>query len=306
MKKLIGTQFHLMRPHERLMLTQGIATLMSYQDVAASIERDLESQLTILRTISELFSTFDEEIFLYYFAQFFAQQHYTDYIKIAPYSEIKFDLPFESQKVHFKSVTESRRLNTPLAISRNKIAKVKRPAAQRRNFEIYLPQYQLGNYELLPYTSISGDILKNHISLDKFISSTILLDDSYENKVEKAIGTITETPVPHLNRIISDIFSFVHYLVNIPSVFERSAKLRASLTKFSPQISEQIFSKEDKPDDYPTIFADWLKAIENDKAITPFHITPYLLDKSDWNTDNIQLISQMIIDLLGLVNEICE
>ncbi len=307
MKKLIGKRFNGMTNLDRAQLSADIATLISYENLAVSLEKELESQLTILRTISDLFSTFDEEIFFYYFAQFFAQQHYNGYIKIAPISEIKFDKPFETQTKHFLSVmASSRGQDTPES---NRVYKKSRKTHKNDSkswFDMYLPQYKLGNYELLPYTSISGDVLKKDITVDKFQSSTVLLEDSYEDKLDKVIGVITETPTPNLNRIVSDLLSFIHYLINRPSVSERIRSLEPYLSKLEPDISEQIFSRDDTPVNYPSIFADWLKAIDDEAAISPFHIIPYLWEEVDWGKERIKNLSSLIIELLRVVNDLCD
>jgi hypothetical protein len=306
MKKLIGKRFTGMTNQEKTELSPDIATLISYENLAVSLEKELESQLTILRTISDLFSTFDEEIFLYYFAQFFAQQQYSKYIKIAPISEIKFDEPFETQTKHFLSVMAGSRSQSDENKKRLKPGKLSKKESTKNWFEIYLPQYKLGNYELLPYTSISGDVLKNDITIDKFQSSTVLLEDSYEDKLDKVIGVISETATPYLNRMVCDLLSFIHYLINRSSTSGRTSNLESVLSALEPHIAEQIFSRDDKPMSYPSIFADWLKAVDDEGAIPPFHIIPYLWEEADWDKKRIKNLSVLIIELLRIVNELCD
>jgi hypothetical protein len=307
MKKLIGKRFTGMTNQEKTQLSPDIATLISYENLAVSLEKELESQLTILRTISDLFSTFDAEIFFYYFAQFFAQQKYSWYIKIAPMSEIKFDEPFETQTKHFLSVMSGGGGQGAAGSNRkDKRAGKTNKKDSKSWFEIYLPQYKLGNYELLPYTSISGDVLKNDIAIDKFQSSTVLLEDSYEDKIDKVIGVITETPTPYLNRIVSDLLSFIHYLINRSAITDRVRSLEEYLFKLEPHIAEQIFSRDDTPVNYPSIFADWLKAIDDEAAIPPFHVIPYLWEERDWDKERIKTLSALIIELLRVVNDLCD
>lgn len=305
-KKIIGKKLYGMRPDERGQLPSYIDTLVSYQNLAESLERELESQLGILRTVSELFSTFDEEIFFYYFAQFFAQQKFNNYFKIAPISEIKFDLPFETQKVHFLSVTTTKANSSTSSENNKPYKKITKQSSQKTCFNFYFPQYKLGKYELLPYTSISGDVIKKRLTVDEFLSSTILIEDSYENKIEKIIGVITETPIPCLNRLVSDLLSFIHFLMICPSIQSKTKILEHSIIRLDPQIAEQIFSVEDTPNNYSVIFADWLKAIDKEGALPPFHIIPYLWEDADWNKDKIQALSQLTIELIRLVNEICD
>jgi hypothetical protein len=189
---------------------------------------------------------------------------------------------------------------------RLKPGKLSKKESTKNWFEIYLPQYKLGNYELLPYTSISGDVLKNDITIDKFQSSTVLLEDSYEDKLDKVIGVISETSTPYLNRMVCDLLSFIHYLVNRSSTSGRTSNLESVLSALEPHIAEQIFSRDDKPMSYPSIFADWLKAVDDEGAIPPFHIIPYLWEEADWDKKRIKNLSVLIIELLRIVNELCD
>ena len=76
---------------------------------------------------------------------------------------------------------------------------------------IYCPQYKLGKFEILPYTSVSGDVVKKG-NVEEFKSQTILIDDSYDNKLDKIIGVLTTTETQHKNRLLSDLLSFIHFL----------------------------------------------------------------------------------------------
>ncbi|WP_207433679.1 hypothetical protein [Sabulibacter ruber] len=258
------------------------------REVAIGIEEKLQSEFKILRTLSELFSSFDEEVFLYYFAQYYAQRHYNNFLKIAPLSEEKFDQPFLKYAEDFDKIA-----NNKIVTSTNK-----------ETGYIYCPQYTLGDFQLLPYTSISSDVIKK-ATLEEFKSKTILLDDSYDNKIDKIIGVITTTEIQHRNRLTSDILSFVHFLIqNIDENLKNSLYLE--IESLSEDIYTQIVSNTDTPNDYTIIFSDWLKAISNSESVIPFHILPYLWEEDDWTKERIIKVSKLIIKVLEIVNEICE
>ena len=78
------------------------------------------------------------------------------------------------------------------------------------------------------------------------------------------------------------------------------------LEAISTDIYVQISSKTDTPDDYSNIFSNWIQSISNKETVMPFHIIPYLWEESDWDKDKIIKVSNLIINLLELVNDICE
>ncbi|MCV6587553.1 MAG: hypothetical protein OIF57_00800 [Marinobacterium sp.] len=102
-KRLIGRSFNGLGKRDIISLPAHIRALSKFDKFCKSFESSLADELAILRTISKLFGTFDEDIFIYYFAQYFAQLNYNNYIKIAPFSENGFDKPFEQNKEHFNA-----------------------------------------------------------------------------------------------------------------------------------------------------------------------------------------------------------
>jgi hypothetical protein len=270
------------------LLPPTIEKLLSLKnkEVAYALENTLESDLKILRTVSELFSSFDEEIFIYYFAQFFAQSHFSQYLKIAPISETKFDQPFLTHKEVF-----------------SEIAKVTVESKGTAPGYIYCPQYKIGSLQLLPYTSISGDVIKNKIDVDEFQSQTILLDDIYDKKLDKIIGVITTTETAHRNRLLSDLLSFIHHLYQFISESEKKEIIN-HLEGVSAQIAIQISSQTDLPEEYFSIFSEWLKTIGDN--VMPFHVIPYLWEDSDWDTEKIENVSRLILKILEIISNICD
>lgn len=270
-------------------LPETISKLISLKEkeVAYALEDSLESELKILRTVSELFSSFDEEIFIYYFAQYFAQMHFENYLKIAPISEIKFDQPFLTHSEHFAKVTKS-----------------KKTKQNTNHGYIYCPQYQLGDLQLLPYTSISGDVLKKGLKIEDFSLNTILIDDYSEN-IEHICKILKITPTVHRNRLISDLLSFIHFLYQVISEKDKE-RFDTILNVIDPAIWKQIKSVNDTPREYFSIFSEWFKAIELEKAVMPFHIIPYLWEDADWDELRIKNTSSLICELTLCITKMCD
>ena len=102
-KAIIGKSFNGLNKKSLSNLPDYLNILLGFNKIGSSLESALTDELAILRTLSELFSTFEEEVFIYYFAQYFAQSKYNNYLKMAPYSEVKFDSPFEKKSSHFNT-----------------------------------------------------------------------------------------------------------------------------------------------------------------------------------------------------------
>lgn len=289
MKALIGKSFQGFSKKNLSQIPNYLKILLRFDHLGNALENSLTDELTVLRTLSELFSTFDEEVFIYYFAQYFAQSQYNNYLKMAPYSEIKFDAPFEKNSEHFNHFIKR--------VEKKKI---------KTNGHVYYPQYRLGKYEILPYTSISGDIIKQKLNIQDFKSGTILLNDSYHSETDKVLGVLTETPIHHRNRLLSDLLSFLHLLVseaNLDSSMYQ--KIKEVLYKLDAEIGEQIFSQE-TIDSYPQIFSNALKAITDTDVVLPFHLIPYTWDEKMWTAERHKDCALLIKEILVVVNEMCE
>jgi len=300
MKRIIGAPLYGVRKSDRQTLPSPVTTLISYEPVAASLEKALESELSILRTISELFSSFDEEVFVYYFAQYFAQSRYSRYVKIAPISEHKFDLPFATKSKHFASVAVRRGSHL------EQDAKTNAPKEDELSYQIYCPQYRLGRFELLPYTSTSGDVLRQNVSIGEFVSNTVLLDDTYDKRYDKMLGVFAQTPIANLNRIAADLLSFTHLLFFRCSGTKANEALRKAVTELDAGIAEQLYSDQDTPNGYATIYAEWLKAIEHADAVMPFHVIPFLWEDKDWDKTRLERFASFAFAVISIVNDICE
>ena len=293
MKRAIGTSFEKLRLRkDNKYLTNDFKMLLSVNnDVPKKMEEILRSELSALRTISELFSTFDEDIFMYYFAQYFAQSQYSNYIKIANISEKKFDDPFSQKNEEFSNL-----VGATDDLNRGNNDNI-------RNFQLYLPWYHLGEMKLLPYTSTSGDVLKDpNFDYDVFAEKTILITDYEKDNEDKVRRIIKETPTAHRNRLVSDILSFIRLLLKneLPDV------LKQSISVLSEDIVSQLCSKEDDVQTEKAIYSEWLQSIGRNDAVMPFHLIPYFWEEDYWDEEKINAFSNVIIEVLKIICEICE
>ena len=291
MKRIIGMSFDKINIARQIDLFSKVflSIISVNNEIPKKLEEALKSELSALRTISELFSTFDKDIFLYYFAQYFAQSRYSNYLKIANISEKKFDLPFLQKNSEFSALFGDIQ-----------------PATDDNNaYQLYLPWYRLGEYKLLPYTSTSGDVLKKHSDLSEirlFLDKTILLDDYSPDKFDKILGIIKATPIEHRNRLASDILSFIRLLTKV----DLSKELKVSINELSDEIGSQINSGEDDSVSTKGIYSEWLQSISKSDSVIPFHLIPYLWEDSDWNEERLQAFTKVLLNTLSLVHEICE
>ncbi|WP_417915016.1 hypothetical protein [Candidatus Electronema sp. JM] len=289
-RTIIGKQFNVLGKKDLQDIPEYLQVLLNFDEFGNALETSLRDELAVLRTLSNLFSTFEEEIFIYYFAQYFAQRKYNNYLKIAPYSEIKFDEPFKENHAHFNKFIKTEHHNDDSIESSN----------------IYFPQYRLGKYEILPYTSISGDVIRKNIDIDQFYSETILLEDSSPAETEKILQVLKDTPVEHRNRLMSDILSFLHFLFSTSSIEKyRYDKIKNCIKRLNENIFDQIFSSE-TINSYNQIFPDALKAIADKSVVLPFHIIPYSWTDDIWTQERYIMCTELIQEILTVVNEICE
>ena len=265
-------------------------TLLSFEKSASALETSLKGELTIIRTLFDLFSTLEVDVFVYYFAQFAAQEKYDNYLKTAPISETKFDKPFRLNREVFAS-----------AINPNHTKKKKKKSYHN----IYLPQYSLGKHEILPYTSVSGDIAKNNIKRENMNEQVIWIDDVSEKERVKIRRIIRETEVSQRNRLVSDLMSFCHVCVSQTEADQTAtAKLQEAIKSLDENISNQIF--EDQLEDYNRVFSDWIKSIATAESFVPFHILPYLWDETEWNDDRLDGCANFIVALNLYVQSISD
>jgi len=270
------------------------AMLTAHVDAPKELEETYKNQLTILRKVSSLFGQFDTSTFVYYFAQYFAQSKFTNYLKIANISEQKFDQPFNEFNEQFSALTGVDAFECE-----------KGDILYRQ--ELYLPWYSMSNLKILSYTSTSGDVAGKYdaSTLESgFLDNTILLGDGINANVhDKIYAVLKNTKTIHRNRLTSDILSFVKLVMNLRDLDDTKKKpVIEKIYLLSEDIGKQISIHQDKETSSKIFLGNWLQSIGATRidTITPFHIIPYLWEEEDWTDDKLSAVTEVIHETLVL------
>jgi len=268
--------------------------LAAHTNAPKELEETYKNQLTILRKVSNLFGQFDTSTFVYYFAQYFAQSNFTNYLKIANISEQKFDQPFNEFSNEFSALTGVETFEC-------------KKGDMLYKQELYLPWYNMSNLKILSYTSTSGDVAEEYdaSTLEAgFFSSTILLgDDININIHDKIYAVLKNTKTIHRNRLISDILSFVKLVINLRDLDDIYKKnVISKIYLLSEDIGKQVSIHQDKETSSKIFLGNWLQAIgaTSIDTIIPFHIIPYLWEEDDWTDDKLSAVTEVILETLIL------
>ena len=158
-----------------------------------------EADLFILAKVAEHFSSFTREVFIYFFAQWFAQRQYLgNTLKAAVCSEQRFDGAFHKHALHMEERWPSRSHrpytgNEPMGAG-------------------YFPQYALASLEALPYSPLSLSVVQSlnggmSQPLPDLLRNLCLL--SGEMSQEEIIAILKKTSIYSLNRMMADLTSFL-------------------------------------------------------------------------------------------------
>ena len=162
-----------------------------------------EADLDILGTVAQHFSSFELEVFVYFFAQLFAQLQYLgNTLKVAVFSEKRFDSSFDKLAPYLPS----RWPNAGLQPSSNLLAAA------------YAPQYSLNDKEEknkkregLPYNVISLDVVQSlrgeNGRLPVLLKSVGAFN--YELSLAEFEQILKNTNTIALGQLISDLTSFL-------------------------------------------------------------------------------------------------
>jgi hypothetical protein len=306
-KALIGQSFNGVNSKNRSVLPGPIQALLKFRRAANAIETSLSRELRILRSLSELFSSFDEDIFVYYFAQFFAQDKYDHFLKVAVCTEAKFDTYFEKHYEYFKQFAQDGSSSDGEGEATESETAIMPPLRRYA----YFPQYQLADLELLPYSSLSLDVVKAKEPLRDLLGRLILLEDcglaKRDEHLAKIGSVLNLTPIGARNRLVSDLLSFAHLLVTrVNGQSDRNSPLGRAIAQLGTYIAEDIFSSKSDMTDYPLQFSNWLNSIDKDDSILPFHLKPYTWDEEKWTSGAMEKSASFIFELLMTMRRICE
>lgn len=278
--------------------------LAQFPRALVELENELKPHLEILRAIAKQFHTFDADVFRYFFAQYYAQDHYRGVgLKIAPVSELRFDEPYDELDIYFRAWGEGH--STSQAIMEGE------PRRSHPLAGIYLPHYRIGDLRLLPDTPISLDALTIPGSDHRLLFDMTLPIDERDLQVETIRELLRSTPVADRNRILADLVSFLELCVQRWTKSGLRDQCRSlgfdSYDMFLDSLPEPLANGlrseaglED-PQSVEEMWITWLKTVETDKypSYLPPHFFYLLLERSDW-TDELLQVSTGIVSLARL------
>lgn len=265
-----------------------IDTFSRFPNIVDSLEKSLQPHLSLIREVASNFNSLESGRFTYFTTQYFAQRDYKgQYLKIAPGSEAKFDIPFEKLSECFeKWISENKFIN-------KKESKLKIQHNNSKLTALYLPHYYLGGNYVLPYTPASGDIIINYKDIEDIEKNVILLND--RKSVDQIAEILIKTPLYHRNRLLADTVSFL--LFSCLKTKETPEKIIAELNdsefgtfdeilfKIDPIIKKMyhIEKKIYMGDGISNPWKTWFKILDkDDDRYIPLHICFLLLDEDDW------------------------
>lgn len=276
-----------------------------FPGVLKKMEEGLEDHLEILRSIAKHFNSFDEEIFTYFFAQYYAQDEFRgNSLKICPISETKFDKPFDELDKYFQAWGEGHTIDELLASG------VKNIASEKKLSAVYLPHYKIGEYEVLPYASLSKDISK-HPDKDHNLIKKELFCLDYDQDDKTLDSIIQRSTIIDRNRIFADLSSFILYC---QTVFGREFIDEISKNLFGCDIIS-IFNRinpkcgtvyEQDSNSYESknikeVWRTWISNIESETdknfLYIPLHIMLLLLDAEDWKKEEVNSAYMSIVKI---------
>jgi hypothetical protein len=253
-----------------------------------ALEQALKPHLSVVRTMAQRFRLLSLDTFSYYFAQFYAQDGYRGtHLKIAAMSERSFDKPFDELDDSFRSWGDGH--EPEVSGDPRKTGRRKRLAA------VYLPQYTLGDWELLPYTPLSlTAVAKADGKIDNLKDRVILLSDStleHRTKIEELLrATRVKATAAGLNRLLYDVLSFVQAVViarGWNAVNSTCRKLGQEFDDVLLRINKSLPQFSSIECEESAVFGDlclsWLDAIDRDSPpdYVPCHILLATLTEAD-------------------------
>lgn len=282
-----------------------VTTLGHFPGALTALETNLKPHLEILRRIAKEFNSFDEDVFTYFFAQYYAQDGYRgNVLKVAPISERAFDKPFDELDPYFRAWGEGHS-------TEDVQAGYFQPRTVARMSVAYLPQYTIGSMTVLPYTPLSLDALrleeKNHNLVRERLIMLNEPDENFEKTVDKNMMLLEQTPLIRRNRLLADVASFImlahkqgyHREIDMLCKVLDGGSLDGLLSRFPGSLSSS-FARELEAggkEDIEKYWLTWLKTvqIEPSPEYAPFHLQLYMLTAKDWTRELLKAAAEVIV-----------
>lgn len=293
---------------EHLDPNSPLSSLRRFPDGLHALEQALKPHLEIIRTIAKRFRTLDEGTFAYFFAQYYAQRRYRDtYIKVCPESERDFDEPFDTLDPYFKAWGEE---DNPQVRPHSRPTRRTSP----RLTSIYLPQYKVGEWDVLPYTPFSLDALsKSDRKRSSILERMLLTTDSTVEDVSKVRTLLSATlkhNVVHLNRLCSDLVALLAWYISkrgqdsLGRICETSRvlPLPTLLDAITPGLTNAFHMESEADARLAALWDTWLESVDSTEIPTyvPSHMLTCSMESRDWTADAIEAATHLVITVNAL------
>ena len=275
--------------------------LSQHQGAPLAQDGALAKHLNVLRAVAQRFRMLTADTFSYFFTQYYAQDEYRgDVVKIAPLSERNFDEPYDDLDDSFRLWGEGHdpQVARPDAL----------PAEVRRMAAVYLPQYHMGDLELLPYSPLSLSVAARGGPIAGVREKIILLTDNTASHRDKVAGilrmTLTHAGVAQLNRLAYDIVSFIQAVLQAcgKSAVESACcalgvSMDQRLATIDPTLAESFTVECEDTADLGALWLSWLDSIEapRDLQYTPTHILLATMTDENWRDDAINALADVVL-----------
>lgn len=278
-----------------------LRALASFPGALNDLEQSLRRHLDIVRTMAKRFRMLSIETFSYYFAQYYAQTSYRgQFVKVAPISERDFDEPFDDLDASFRLWGEGDKAS----VSGKSQSLRKRP----RLTAIYLPQYRLGKWELLPYTPLSLDaVAKGERTRAAVEENVLLVCDFKKDSLAKTIRIVADTlsaGAPQLNRVCADVLSFITAFVALrgDAILLDACKAIGTdfadvLRRLEPQLVDSFAIETESDASWAPLWVSWLDAVDsaNPLPYVPSHIALACKTEEDWSADALEAAAELLM-----------
>jgi hypothetical protein len=277
--------------------------LADFPGAILSLEKALLPHLSVIRTLAQKFRILSPDTFSYYFAQYYAQDEYRGtHLKVAPVSESDFDEPYDSLDASFRLWGEGH--NPSIETDGTGTPRKKKMTA------VYLPQYRIGDWSLLPYSPLSLDsLVKSDGKIQKVRENVILTSDcrpEHSSKIKALLWKMVQRGgVEQLNRLVADLISFLQLCVIEIGLPESTALSRSSvdlpfvdfLKKINLDLGKMFEAETDEAGALGDLWLAWLDSIDRngDFQYVPCHLQVARMTKEDWNEDSIAAAAQLVL-----------
>jgi hypothetical protein len=185
---------------------------------------------------------------------------------------------------------------------------------------VYLPQYSIGDWDLLPYSPLSlGAVANSGGTVANVRDKVILLSDCNKDdkpKVETLLrATRDRSGVIQLNRLIADLLSFMQAVLiargrgAVEAACRRiDGDLDASLAVLHPQLVKCLSIECEPKVATNELWLSWLDAIDRDSSLdyVPCHLLLTSLSYDDWTDERFGAAAELVLTATRLARDLSQ